>query len=790
MMPRGALTQALVTAFDMERQVQFQQSPAAWFGSGDESGFTCEVPYGPGPFPLGVIGMQSAVPHLSGPRTATSLVQGMPTDNPWLGNGLVFAVTSGGNDSNLPLPEWGAAALLNAQNRLRSDDASPGFAHAVGSWVKRNSNMTHVCFIPAGWDRLLTEEELIRFFRILLANAARLSWGSRQVLEPNRDRPTHDPTHPRMLAGLAAGANARGPQFGEPGSGINPGARALTFIWDKLVGSDDEFARVFDDVAGFRFWMGPAVLDITSHRCTCPSESGSLIVLESDLGNDTPEDRERLMRLQETGLPFAVVTTSGRLTALAQIHVHDDTLSFGAYWAVPLAVAMVLLADELSPPDARGIDLRLPGGEERTSRDGMLGTLGSHGLWASETPFGAGKSETRSPLTLLHAQLLVDSPGWRVADREGTLSVSRKYPVGRGEDWEAKSLDTACHYMTHPIYGTCLRLETTIPALGDVDAWRITGEFARDSFTLLGGFTPDAEGIRLVTLYPTAIDSSRTHAGEVSFAGTAMQHHALIIRMALNWFDALVGHDVDPDQAAAGVTDLTEAYRTTAGLPEQLQIGAGTWHGEVAVQWMRPWPYTGADTSPRLASDIEIDGEPWLAGQVTLDLATVGSFTERILHAVLALSAPLPEPISGPGPLLGELIPMLGPAECENIYARATAYFDIRKDEDDRYVILSEDDRVIAQFVVETRDDHQAWGTSLDVVARMLVPADTDYGDPRLVHPWVIGAWSERDDMLEFRISLPPAVLAGRDSQSILAEVVVCAAPVIAHARAAARRLE
>ena len=72
---------ALNEAFDAERAAQFENAAAAWYGGGDESGFTCEVPYGPGPFEEGVIGMSDPRGVSVTDENRTSLVEASRMNN-------------------------------------------------------------------------------------------------------------------------------------------------------------------------------------------------------------------------------------------------------------------------------------------------------------------------------------------------------------------------------------------------------------------------------------------------------------------------------------------------------------------------------------------------------------------------------------------------------------------------------------------------------------------------------------------------------------------------------------
>ena len=69
--------------------------------------------------------------------------------------------------------------------------------------------------------------------------------------------------------GLAAGPNARGLAFGEPGAGVDPGARLLGSALRWTVGADTEWAQPHADARGFSWTPGPMRQHFLLDDCNC-----------------------------------------------------------------------------------------------------------------------------------------------------------------------------------------------------------------------------------------------------------------------------------------------------------------------------------------------------------------------------------------------------------------------------------------------------------------------------------------------------------------------------------------
>lgn len=786
---------ALNEAFEIERQAQFESSAGAWFGSGDASGFTCEVPYGGGPFPMGVIAM---TPDQTSPETSTSLVRGLVVSNPHVGDGLLFAMTSGGSNSVGALPDWATCSLLNAQNRIRDEDLHPGFAHAVGSWVPNQGiahvnyvrGATHVNFIPSGFATMLEHDDLVQFFRVLLSNSARLSWGSRKVLEPFRDRDIENSERRLSPIGLAAGSRARGLEFGEPGIGQDIGARVVHWIWKQLVGGDTEFTVKFNDVCGFRFWMGPAAVDVTSYSCKCGDHDtpGAVLLLESDLGVDSGWLRESLERIACDRRPFGIVSEGGRLIAVAQLHIHSDTFQIGK-WGVALAASIALVADELLPADDRGVNLTLPSGDLRMTRDDYLGNELGVGVWDARGHWRIEGRKAFESMELLHAQLVSGHPSFDTTFVDDLFLTRREYSVVQDDgNWVTHSLSGTHGYFDHPVYGPSIFIRTALEANGAIDPYSIGATLLRRDLTVLGGFHVNPEGeLFFTTAYPIVLDMSRDYAGRVSFAATALRHHSLALSTVLRQVPEVHGQKGNAQDLMNGIENLVSTYVQIGNASPDLQVTCAIEHDNLYVQWLREWPYSFVDSSPMMSTRLRAEGTSLLGGQNMLMSNDWHDWDLSLIHAVLALSAPYDYERQTESSLLGELAFLPDGRDIDVMYRLAAQFFDVVEDEDGDFVIQDANGDVIAQLLFEVRNDHATWGKSLDVVARMLVP-DQDQGtvDHRRIFPVVIGCWSKRDGALEYRISLPPVLTASKAALRPLREVEVPIAAVIAHARACA----
>jgi len=269
------LLAALVTAFSRVRAELEQAGAAVWFGNGDNVGLTCEVPYGEGPFPLGLVNAGIA-PHLKGPENSTSLVQSSIIDHPQLGQGLMLTLRLG---AGLAYDEPAlAATLLNQQHS--AGRATEAAAHGWGAWIV-DQDLLHALFLPAAWARQLDRIDLEQLMRCLLDDVARLSRLSRVVLEPLCDVDQDELSAGNLPStGLAAGYRALGPEFGEYGAGTDPGARMLGQIWRDLVAGDSQWA-VLDvaDGVGFDYW--PNLYRQRFRAAPCSDEGGSLVTIET-----------------------------------------------------------------------------------------------------------------------------------------------------------------------------------------------------------------------------------------------------------------------------------------------------------------------------------------------------------------------------------------------------------------------------------------------------------------------------------------------------------------------------
>lgn len=793
----GSLLTALVEAFESERDRQFRSSPAAWFGNGDASGFTCEVPYGPGPYPVGVVGMRSAMPHLSSRDNETALVRGLIVDNPHLGRGLLVTMELP-NHPDQGDPDWWTVHLLNAQNKTRANGATPGFAHGLGAWVERPEGPTHVCFIPTGWSSLLDHADLVQFFAVLLGNAARLSWGSRRILEAPTDWPHFTPPGepPRPLHGLAAGAAARGDHFGEPGCGQDWGALVLDDAWRYLVANDVQWARRFDDVAGFRFWTGPAVIDMTARDCGC-NAPGSVIDIETVLGRPSAALHEQLATQQQSGVPMAFAMSGDSVAAWSSMHVHHDSLTWARAWATALATAQAALADSLGDPGARGVDLRLPEGEVRPDRDQMLE------LWTEPDGFVSASRALAAPAELLSAVLLAPNPGFDATWEEPNLTLRWHQRVEfRDDSSETHVVSTTLSYVDHPTYGRSLRLSSVLgsgfPA-SQADALALNGNDAvrgRSTFTL-GGFHPHPDGLGCTSLYPLALDRSDNREGQAAFAGTAWIHHQELIAFALTRLDGVAGSPLPRNALTTGVANLLRTYQTVLGTPSTI-TAAVTEQTEDrrVVTWERPWPYSNPGEWPQLAApDTSVAG-PIIRGSLSVDLWSGNLSSLRLLHAAFAVSAPRSAATGRAGVAVLDLAEPPSSDEWAAILGHLVetgyAYVNDGQDEGgggdgeesdgEAYLVLGESTPPTSLDAYMT-DEHLTWGEAM--VLDVTIPAN-GVTDTRMLNEGAgIGAWSLHQDLLTYRLCLPTLSLACLYRSQVLSDIAYAATLAIGQVQGA-----
>lgn len=790
------LHQALLEAFRLEREDQFHRANAAWFGSGDDTSFTCEVPYGPGPFPDGVIGMTAARGLEVDDANRTALLQASPTRNPHWGNGVLVTLRVPEN-SNKDEPWW-AAALLNAQNRLNGGGNSSGTAHGLGAWAEHDGGLSHVLFLPVAWTTALGAEDLTQLLRQVLANAARLSWASRRVLEPCFDLPIEllAAGHPGRLSGLAAGDNARGPQFGEPGAGADPGARLLAFTWDNLVGDDHHWALTLPDQAGFDFWPNAHLQRIESQPCSCP-DPGSRVTIETPLLTGLSEQAARhALGLQHEGLTAALTTVNDGqyLVARTLLHVHDDSYPWLRAWAPALAVAQALLAEQLDadpggPADPARFDH--PGSGPRPDRDQML-TLFDPGQDWLTVP---GNPLTRDALALAPMFTEFGPYGCRWQDQDVLLDWPVTIRYG-DESSQPCTVRTSYGPHRHPTLGQSLRVSTILEVdtpdpvswCLELNAWL---QQSRDS-TVLGGVGINADGtITYTTLVPVAFDRSSNADAHASFIGTSLAHHTDAVASLLLTIDGVGAPALTPTLLIDGTAGLVDFYRQAGlDLPADLTVAATEGHGHLRVEVTRPWRTPGGIGEwPRLGGYEPQADDPVIRTVVPLDPGDVSAEALRLLHAAIIGAAKLRHTGTGVGAPLARAQHSLSPAQVAAVQYALVDEGVLTIAEDTGAFLISHPATAPAVPVqVDVGAAHPGWARATTITATLPDGLRAGPRGDRSDRPWVIGDWHEGEQGAAFRVCLPPAAFAVGNPgarQELLAAAIRVVATEVARAEQA-----
>jgi hypothetical protein len=458
----SALMDALVDAFNVHVTQQTGFGAAFWLGAIDTAGLTCEVPFGPGPFPGGAV--WAANPHraVDDADSTTSLVQAHIATNPHLGDGLLLRMHLGVDPpSQHRTIEW-TAALLNEQASLTAPGATVGTAHGIGAWVELDGRLEYRCFVPAAWLAEHDGPDPRHLLHELLANLARISGSARHVVEfdPFDALARLKGGHDMPRSGLAAGVGARGPAFGELGVGTDPGAELLAHAFELTVGSTTEWAQRTPDGRGFDWSPNRFRQRFRTEPCPCDHEPGAVVTIATPLGTPRHDPLVHLLdELRGLGAahPFAVGREpDGGIELRSQLHVHAASVGRLRSWPTALAVAQALVAERLTHLEPTG---------SRDDRDAILG--------------------------------IVDLPQFRTAPDGPDLPAD----VGSTDD---------------SLLGPSLTIETRVDTQvdGATASWILDANarlLAQHAGTITGGFIVD-DGIVLRSCLPVGLGSN--HAGE------------------------------------------------------------------------------------------------------------------------------------------------------------------------------------------------------------------------------------------------------------------------------------
>ena len=759
------LLSALNDAFVAERAAQFEDAAAAWYGGGDGSGFTCEVPYGPGPFEEGVIGMTATREIPLTNENRTSLVGASLVDNPHAGKGLLITMRVPG-DTNVDDPPWWQASMLNAQSRLNGGGASAGMAHGFGAWVVHEDEPQHVVFIPASWAHDLPRETLILFFGQVLANFARLSWGARRVLEPHVDVEVASLFEPDNIpcSGLAGGPHARGLQFGESGVGTDPGADVVGYTWTNLVGPDTEWAQVLNDCKGFEFWPNRHMQRITTTPCSC-ADPGSRISIDTPLlWGSSPQILNVAMRVQADGWPAAMVSNGHGLIARTLLHVHDDSKAWAEGWPTALAVAQALLAEHLDrvSGDAVSWTSDHPQSGRRHDRDQML-TLFDPGQDWSTLP-----AWYLNPEALALAATIPEIAPYALAWHEGLVLMDWSIELVQDGSSRTATVRTTYGPAEHPALGRCLRISTELHVdADDPGSWCLENNEllvsgADDTFVLGGWTASDGSRVTYTTVDPAALDRSTSTDRHASFIGTALNHHVSAVARLLKNGDGVEAPEMTGLLLAERYGRLADFYRD-AGLdiPSSLSTvltGADD-NNEGSLSVFVPRSPTGRIHEwPRMGAFDQGSEPSGFRTLVPLNTMSIG-FAARFAHAAILGAAKAREDgqqISLP------LSTVVYPLTVDDIDAALGALIDeqvLRFDEERGEILVAPSTSRIV-LAVEPAADHPVWGSVLTITAtcprteEQAVAPET--ASDVITGNLQIGDWHRQDGHLKYRVCLPP----------------------------------
>lgn len=627
------LMDALVDAFNAHVSQQTSTGGTFWLGSADANGFTCEVPHGPGPYRDGAVWAANPKREPGDDAAATSLVNAFIVANPHIGNGLLVRMRL----PHPPPPEhrtaaW-TAALLNEHASLTAPGASHGSAHGVGAWVEQDGQPTYGCFVPAAWLADPDGPDPTPLFHELLANLARLSWAARRVVEfdPALVAAGVDGRHVPG-AGLAAGSNARGPAFGEPGLGTDPGARLLASAFQHTVGPDAQWAQLAPDRRGFVWSPNAFRQTFDAVPCTCADDTGALVSITTPLGAARPDTLDGLARLGASGHPFAVCLRPDDVIELrSQLHVHDHTLSWLWSWPTAISVAQAVMAEQLRDR-IDDTSRSAPAAAVRPDRDQILEIFGLPSFRTPPPDLAGARALALAPLRIAQVPLAAH---WD--DGTAVITWATDGSLPRDAAPAGRLATTRIERGAGAAYGPALTMATRFAADTGEDpaAWTLRANDAvldRFNGTVVGGFALD-RGPVYCSSVPIGLEHDATADRDGGFSGTLFGHHRSVVVEAMSQLPELRLSPSDRETTlGAGLPSLVDFYRTAFELPSPVHVEVRDEAPDpCVVRVVRGRTATAAgppaltDVRPdELLTELVLEPEHTLAGL-------------RVLHCVLVL---------------------------------------------------------------------------------------------------------------------------------------------------------
>jgi len=737
------LLAALTTALSRAQAEQGETGSAVWAGTGNNDGLTCEVPYGEGPFPLGLVST-GHIPHLSGPETSTSLVQSSIIDHSWLGQGLMLTLRPGsGPKSDEPAL---AAALLN--QLLSAGRLGEAVTHGWGAWIY-NQLFMHTVFLPAAWATQLDQHDLEQLMRCLLDDAARLSRLSRVVIEPLCDAAQEDELLAGALPvyGLAAGHMSRGLTFGENGVGTDPGARLLARLWHDMVAGDSQWAVLdIDDGVGFDYWPNEHRQRFRS--TPCGHGDGADVTVETLLG---PVNRELSLR----PLPGAMVTTEDGRVLRTVLHVHDDSLSWLAGWCTPLAVSQALLASKIADPTPAPAALPLhPLLGPRPETDQMLELFDAGTPW-----FDSAANPLSHAVVALATSIPEPVPHAARVARDDTIEIDWLLQTQQDAASKRGSVTTAVQRYQDDVLGTCLLLRTVVAVDGTEDTWSERANALLTSgrdVTVVGGFRSADGAVSFTSLIPVALDRATWLTGWMSHVGTCLSHHISGVQEVALGLGGITAVPVSVAALAQGLRSLPSFYLRAGVTRDEAEFevsesGDGT-AAEVVIARSLPTAPADADGSPLLGSVEASDGHQTLRTRISIPLSGDVALGIRLVHS--AIVQPGGNRDTTDPYLARRTTGAVADRELEGALQDALDGGDLVVGEDGSPYVLTAPGAPLIRVEYDGNAPHSTWGeapTVRGVVIGAQRAAGTATG---------IGSWTATEDGPAYTVSLPPFALA------------------------------
>ena len=786
------LLDALNAGFRASVEAQHSEGTPSWHMAGeDQDGFTCEIPFGRGQYPLGVV-TGFAISGVEGDQTCLVRGEQVPEGQNPLGAGLRITMDLPVDHTRFVAPGW-IVHLLNLGGRIRSFHKSVFSSHTLGAWTNSEHGIYWSTFIPAYWVSFFEEGDLELLFAELLKNCARLSWGAHilfctpleeqgalsieelsstvSVQDDVIGRGTaHAPNESLSLyrkanapGGFTAGVYSRGPFYGETGVGVDPGARLLNYAFSEMVSSDTQWFHKIETEGfglqhGFLYQLSKRPVSVRTIPCHCdaPPDQGSLVTISTPVAENV-SDEGLLMALaaRSDGGCSRLLVENGLLQLCTTIHVHQDTLDVYKNWPAVISASQALFADQLHALLIEHGDLNCDNiyeGETRQDRDGVFDILNPDAEWNQR-----GFSDQALALAPHQTGFDIYQLRWDEND----------VVVGWGFPRESSSLPpvskpTVIRQRLDPALGHVLEFTTAI-SLGDaIDSahWCFEQNLTcRNSGVTSGCFSLKNKEVAFVSTYPISLSSGLANSDESAavWIGSMLSYHFSIFA-EIGLEEALSEKDL-----TAGLRALPDFYSRSFPVPDNLEGDYSS--GTLSV--LRPYSSFGKEW-PRFGSYVN------QTLRLELNEDTPFTVVVRCAHSAIHISLP-PNPgveIKKEYPpyqmvrvnqtLFDNGLDALPSNQLHNELLDALLNEElISATENGRPAITGLPEQVEAIFYLYPVDQHPAWGTAYvleaDITGAPGIPERTGLSTFLLLGEWVD---APNEGLTRFRMCLPPSLFA------------------------------